>query len=124
MTTAEINLPDGTKITIDGSVEDIMKIQQTFSLGSSAKDNQSEIDKSRNIRKKKTNQSGPLGRIRVLIGKDFFKEKRTIDEVKKTLQERAIFYKTSDLSPSLIRLVKGGELRRLKEEGQWRYVNS
>lgn len=64
-----------------------------------------------------------MGRIRVLIGEDFFKEKKVIDEVRRILEERAIFYKNSDLSPSLIRLVKKGELRRLKEGGQWRYVN-
>jgi len=123
MPKAEINLPDGTKIVIDGSVDDIIRVQQAFSNKSSTPQPTRGKDASHNIPKKRTSKIGPLGRIRILVGENFFNEKRNLEEVRKILEERAIFYKTSDITPSLIRLVKKGELRRLKEDGQWRYVN-
>jgi hypothetical protein len=124
MAKAEINLPNGTKITVDGTPEEIIKIQGAFSRPSEYERKDSRVYGSKVIPKKKPNKIGPLGRIRNLIEEDYFKDKRTIEDVRKILEERAIFYKSSDIAPSLIRLVKKGELRRLKEDGQWRYVNS
>ena len=123
MVKAEINLPNGTKINIDGSPEDIIKIQQAISGHNEGKMKKISIDQGRYIPKRKPDKIGPLGRVRVLIEQDYFKEKRTMDNVRKLLEEKAIFYKHSDIAPSLIRLVKKGELRRLKEGGKWIYVN-
>jgi len=123
MAKAEINLPNGTKITVDGTSDEIIKIQQAFSKNSESKPRKNYIYRNEGIPKKKPSKIGPLGRIRVLIGENYFKKKRTLDDVKKSLEEKAMFYKHSDIAPSLIRLVKKGELRRLKEGGKWIYVN-
>jgi len=123
MTKAEINLPNGTKITVDGTPEEIIRIQQAFSDSPDSTSKKKQGYRDKGIPKKKPSKVGPLGRIRTLITEDYFKEKRTMEDVRKSLEERAIFYKHSDIAPSLIRLVKKGELRRLKEEGQWIYVN-
>jgi len=123
MAKAEINLPNGTKITVDGTPEEIIKIQQSFSKEQGHKTKVNSIDEYNHIPKKKPNKIGPLARIRGIIQENYFKEKRTMDEVRKLLEEKAIFYKSSDIAPSLIRLVKKGELRRLKEDGNWIYVN-
>jgi hypothetical protein len=124
MAKAEIILPNGTKINIEGTSEEIIKIKEaiTHEEKNYSKQNTSSIQKSSSS--KRSSKEGPLVRIRNLIEDNFFKEKRTIEDVRKKLEEKAIFYKVSDLSTSLIRLVKKGELRRLKEENQWRYVNS
>jgi hypothetical protein len=123
MAKADIILPNGTRINIDGTPEEIIKIKESLTNEESIQGKRKNVVKKNNS-KKKLSKNGPLIRIRGLIEKDFFKEKRTIENVRKMLEEMAIFYKVSDISPSLIRLVKKGELRRIKEEGQWRYVNS
>ncbi len=123
MAKADIILPNGTKISIDGTPEEIIKIKESLSSEKSQATKKRKISKKQNG-SKKISKEGPLARVRLLIEKDFFKQKRTLEEIRKRLEEMAIFYKVSDLSPSLIRLVKKGEIRRLKEEGQWRYVNS
>ena len=123
MAKAEINLPNGTKITIDGTPEEIIKIKESLSNEQPTSTKKKQVV-NKNSMPRKVSKEGPLVRIRLLIEKKFFNEKRTIENVRKKLEEMAIFYKASDLSTSLIRLVQSGELRRLKEEGQWRYVNS
>jgi len=121
MVNAKITFPDGTQIDVEGTAEDIVKIKQRF-------DEKNDALKNKDTPNKKTGQrihssKGPLGRVRLLIERNFFEQKRTLQDVKSKLEEMAIFYRLSDLSPSLIRLVKRGELRRLKEKNQWRYVN-
>ncbi len=122
MAKANIILPNGTRIDIDGTPEEIIKIKESLSNEETTQKRTRKAVKS-NSSQKKPSKEGPLARIRNLIEKDFFKEKRAIEDIRKRLEEMAIFYKVSDLSPSLIRLVKKGELRRIREESQWRYVN-
>jgi len=126
MAKAEIILSDGTKMNIDGTPEEIIKIKQSFiEFNIKAKSNVSKITRKRSGSKSKIlSKEGPLSRIRDLIKNNFFKEERNIEDIRKKLEEKAIFYQVTALSPSLIRLVKKGELRRLKEDNRWEYVNS
>ena len=118
MVHAEITLKDGTKMLLDGSPEEIMQIKEKLEDNSKTHVNLAHKDK-RSI----SDKEGPLGRITNLIHEGYFKEKRTISDIKNKLAENAIFYDNTVLSPSLLRLIRKGLLRRIKEEGQWRYVN-
>lgn len=121
MVKAEIKLSDGTKINIDGTPEEIMRVKNLITL----KEPSSSAHKPSNeLKKRMQSKVGPLQRIRILIDNNFFKQKRGIEDVRQALEEKAFFYKSSDISPSLIRLVKKGELRRIKEGGTWKYVNA
>lgn len=53
----------------------------------------------------------------------FFKEERALKAVCEKLKEYGHIYPQSALSPALIKLVKGRELRRFKKEGMWVYVD-
>jgi hypothetical protein len=66
---------------------------------------------------------GPTEYIRELIGEGYFKTKREIGAVRDKLEERAHIYPVTSISGPLLRLVKKKELRRLKEDEVWRYVN-
>ena len=66
---------------------------------------------------------GPIDYIRELIEQDFFNGKRALGEIKEKLDEEAHFYPATSLSPALVRLVRKRELRRIKEDGSWKYVN-
>jgi len=117
MVHAEIVLKDGTKMILDGSPEEIIKIKEDmekkFKKENLAKDTKKRI----------SSKDGPIARVAELVETDFFNEKRTLGDIKKKLEEKAIFYDVTSLSPSLLRLVKKGYVRRIKENGGWRYVN-
>jgi hypothetical protein len=120
MAKAEIILKDGSRMNIDGTPEEIIQIKNKLEnhpkgdlskVGKDMKDDSSILS------------NGPLGRIMELVQEGFFKEKRTITDIKDRLEEKAIFYDSTSLSPSLLRLINKKMIRRVKEENQWRYVN-
>lgn len=52
----------------------------------------------------------------------FFVEPRSIGDIQKALQERGYHYPTTSLSPTLLRIVRSGMLRRSRnEKGLWMY---
>ena len=125
MAKAQITLPDGTKIHLEGTPEEIISVQGALSQNSTDKrfSKKTKSPKRSPVNNRKPSKEGPMSRIRDLISEDFFKEKRKMDEVKIILEQKAIFYQASDLAPTLIRLIKKGELRRIKENNKWVYVN-
>ena len=52
----------------------------------------------------------------------FFKNKRTITDIGDELARKGFHYPTTTLSAVLIHLLRRGELGRVKEDKQWRYV--
>src|SRR5258708_6601116 len=134
--TANVTLPDGTTVTIDGSVEEVAllleRISRTgaqFTDERSSRTTSSRRSRGRASRKpmaERLGRSTPKGTadyIRELAASNFFETKRGLGEVKAKLEEQAHIYPVTHLSPVLFRLVKSKELRRIKEEGQWKYVN-
>jgi hypothetical protein len=131
MAKANVVRPDGTKMTFEGSPEEVAALLarvEGFSEESSARRSgrraHSAPSRSRPDQPiRKVKPKGPADYLRDLIRDDFFKSKREIGDVKDKLEEQAHIYPVTTLSPALFRLVKAKELRRIKEEGQWRYVN-
>ena len=70
------------------------------------------------------NPKGTKGRIQMLIDKNFFAQKRGLSEVLAALSEMGFTYTQPDISTPLVRFCKNRQLRRLKEEGNWKYVNN
>ena len=60
--------------------------------------------------------------ITKLKSEGFFKKKRTISDIKNELARKGFHYPSTTLSAVLIHLLRKGELGRLKEDKQWRYV--
>ena len=114
MVKAEIIFPDGTKIVVDGDIDDIIEIKKRFNEQEKVNGKKDTLVK--NVRDGIKTSKGPLGRSRLLIKEDFFKEKRTIKDILKKLKESVIFYNAQSLSPALLRLIRKGELRRIREE--------
>lgn len=70
--------------------------------------------------KKKT---GPRARVEKLIADGFFKGRKTLTDVRDELRRGGHVYKATDLSPTMIRLVRDEQLRRVKgESGRWAYA--
>jgi len=127
MAKANLILPDGTKVNIEGTAEEVSALLSRFSGGESAP------TKKKKARKKKkaagqgkagtrTNRKGPQTLIEDLANENYFKSKRKIGDIQKKLEEKGHIYAINSLSPPLLRLTRKKVLRRIKEKSGWVYV--
>lgn len=81
------------------------------------------------VGKKGKRPKGPKGRVETLIEEGFFRQKKTLKEIKGELTAHGWHHRLEELSTLLVRLVQEKKLRRLKEPevkgGKlvWRYSN-
>ncbi len=118
---ATIDLPDGTKVIVDGSTEEITELLDHYSE-KGKKTAAKKTTKPKGSKSKKPSM-GPTGLIRDLIDNGYFKERRSLGDIQLKLEEGGHIYAQTSLSPVLVRLVKNKELRRVKENKRWVYVN-
>ena len=131
MANANVVLADGTKVTIDGTAEEVAALLERLSGGPPQQSRGSTPRSGRGRRGKatakkstaRTKAKGPADYVRDLVAENYFKSKRGLGDVQKKLEEGAHIYPVTHLSPVLYRLVKAKELRRIKEGGTWKYVN-
>jgi len=62
--------------------------------------------------------------IRALMETDWGEKPRSMIEIKKALAANALYFSKGTLSGTLTTMVKKGELRRVKEEGRWKYLRN
>jgi hypothetical protein len=128
-------MANGTTVTIEGTADEVAAVVQRISSGASSSPAgiASTGRRRRRVRSitgtpgigptGRTKSKGPADYIRELMKEDFFKTKRGLADVQKKLEEGAHIYPVTHLSPVLFRLVHLKELRRIKEDGTWKYVN-
>lgn len=126
MAKANIDLPDGTKIVIDGSVEEVARIvalvQEAAGAPSVAgRKPAKKLEAPPPIKKKARPTLKSF--VRELKDEGFFKEKRELRAIKKALDAKAHIYAITHLSGVMLNLVRNRELGRLKESGKWFYVH-
>ena len=123
MTKANIELPNGTKIIVDGTPEEVAKAVQLMQGGLKAYSSPKRQRRSaKSKRKSASNKQGPAERIRNLMQEGFFKEPKSIQDVRHALAEKGHIYPITSLSTPLVRLVRSREIRRLKDNKRWTYV--
>ena len=134
MPKADLVLPNGTKVTIEGTTDEVANLTLRLTGSDRAVGQPSRTRAVKNGGRGRTTPSaltaiakskprGPADYIRELIADDYFKSKRGLSDVQKKLEEGAHIYPITHLSPVLFRLVIVKELRRIKEGGTWKYVN-
>jgi len=129
MAKAEIVLPNGTHVSIDGSPEEVAKVISLYGGGLSniVKSSVSRSGKAKKASLVSTSRKnvkiGPQYYISMLAEDGFFKKKKTIANVQSKLEEMGHIYAQSSISAPLIRLVRSHQLRRIKEKDGWVYVN-
>ena|SRR5438445_177768 len=123
MARTALSLPNGTKVTVEGTPDEVQRIVKAITSGTVEP-----VQSPRNgtlvthdLRKK--GRVGATERVRVLKEDGYFREKRTLVNVRNKLNEKGHIHKMDDLSPVLIRMTRSGELRRMQEKGNWVYVN-
>jgi len=59
--------------------------------------------------------------VRVLMETDWGKQPRTMNEIKKALETNGLYFSKEALAATLVTIARRGALRRIKEEGKWKY---
>lgn len=121
MAKAEIGLPSGAKVTVEGTEAEVRALIDHYSdkgTGVRAGSRRSQGSSSST-----GPASGPSSLIRGLIAEGFFATKRTLGAIQGRLAEQGHIYPQTSLSSVVVKLTKKRELRRLKEKGAWVYVN-
>jgi hypothetical protein len=118
MPTASITLPGGAKVLIEGTQAEVAELLAKFQGGSPSGINTPE----RSPVRAATKRTGPLRLIVDLIEAGFFKSPQELGAVRMALEAQGHFYPTTSLSPLMLRLVRGKQLRRIKTQKRWTYV--
>ena len=111
MAKANIVLPDGTKVTIEGTAAEVATLLEKFSADAkpsmSGPRSRSSKPKGRNkadtSKKKSQARKGPTGLILRLRDDRFFKTRKTLPDVQKKLEEQGHIYAQTSLSLGLQR---------------------
>ena len=118
MATASVTLPGGAKVVIEGSQAEVADLLAKLQSPSPPATQRSE----RSATKASFKREGPMRLILDLIVADFFKAPQELGAVRIALEEQGHFYPTTSLSPLMLRLVRGKQLRRIKSHKRWAYV--
>ena len=128
MAKANLVLSNGTKVTIEGSAEEVAVLLASYSDGkeivapSSRKKSRAKKRSSNTGKPPKSKKKGPTGLILELKDENFFKRRRNLADIQKKLEEKGHIYAQTSLSPTLLRLVKKRKLRRVPGKKGWDYV--
>ncbi len=125
MAKANLTLPGGAKVTIEGSADEVAALLNRFS-GSESATSRSSTHRGAAVKGRATRKGiprGPTGYILQLRDEGFFKARRSLPDIQRKLEEQGHIYAQTSLSPALVRLVRVRELRRIKEKKNWAYVS-
>jgi len=131
MAKASLVRPDGTKVTIEGAPDEVAALIERLASPSSISEANAQRAARRPTARGRSSRSparpargGPTEKVLGLRDEGFFAAKRTLGDLRDRLEEGGHIYARTDVSPILTRLVRQRQLRRLKEGGQWKYVNA
>ena len=128
MAKAHLTLPDGTKVNIEGTAEEVANLLSRFSATQDQPTRTSKPAKKKSsarskAKEQKPKRKGPQTLIEELVRENYFKSKRTIGDVQKKLEEGGHIYALYSLSTPLLRLTRSKALRRIKDKDGWVYVS-
>jgi hypothetical protein len=118
MATASVTLPGGAKVVIEGTQAEVADLLAKLQPGPTLVPRRPE----RSSTKDSVKREGPMRLILDLIDADFFKIPQELGAVRIALEAQGHFYPTTSLSPLMLRLVRGRQLRRIKSHKRWAYV--
>lgn len=121
MAKAYIASRTGTKITIEGTPEEVAALtKQLAEPGpSGAIQSAKPLKAAKRPRRQKPT---PSNLVASLIDGGFFRKPKDLGALKVALQEMGHFYPITTLSPVMLRLVRRRELRRIKDKKRWLYT--
>jgi len=121
MAKAHIISESGTKITIEGTTEEVAALTRQLAEPGPAGGTRS-VKPSRGAKRPRRQKPTPSNLVASLIDGGFFRKPKDLGAVKVALQEMGHFFPVTTLSPVMLRLVRRRELRRLKDKKRWLYT--
>ena len=123
MAKASLLRPDGTKVQIEGTADEVAVLIARCSSVTQppvrGKKHKSGKSRSANSGQRK---DGPQVFISQLATDGYFKSKRSLSDIQKKLEELGHIYAQTSISTPLTRLTRKRILRRIKEKDGWVYI--
>lgn len=116
MAKAQIVTSEGTRVSFEGTPDEVANLVARFESKRAPKQNQTGHRRDGKLK------LGPQDHISTLIDQGFFKKPQGLGAIKVALEEQGFFYAVTSLSPVVLRLVRKRELRRIKTAKLWTYV--
>ena len=120
-----MTLPDGTKVIIDGSAEEVRAVLDRWHTDQSKRPKRGRTRSSASSAPKKKARTARVQLVDLiasLIDGGFFKKPKDLGSVKAALEEMGHHYPVTTLSPTMLRQVRSRNLRRLKQDRRWMYT--
>ena len=122
MAKARLTTKAGTSIVIEGSAAEVAALVKQIEPEAGASKPPSSA-RAGNRPRREQPKATPLNLISSLIDGGFFRKKpKDLAAVRGALAEMGHVYPVTTLSPTLLRLVRSRQLRRLKEKKRWLYT--
>jgi len=115
MAKAQLTTKLGTRVTIEGTSDEVADLLARLEREAPP------VRDAKPSRAKKVLAS-PANLISEFVETGFFAAPKELNAIRLALKEQGHFYPTSTLSPTLLRLVRKRQLRRIKENKRWVYV--
>jgi len=122
MAKAHIVTRQGSKITIEGTPEEVAVLVAKLGEQTAQRPGKAAPAKRAVQNREKQQKATPVNLLGSLIDGGFFRKPKDLAAVKVAIEEMGHYYPITTLSPVLLRLVRWRELRRIKEKKRWLYT--
>jgi hypothetical protein len=116
MAKAQIKLPDGTTVRLEGTPDEISAVIDRRRTMEERRGRSAEAK----VKARSKPQLSDL--IANLVDGGFFKKPKDLAAIKIALEEMGHHYPVTTLSPTMLRQVRKRNLRRLKQDKRWVYT--
>lgn len=122
MAKAQLTTKLGTKVTIEGTSDEVADLlARVEGAGLPSRARAFDVRDAKPSHAKKVIAS-PANLVSEFVETGFFATPKELNAIRMALKERGHFYPATTLSPTLLRLVRKRQLRRIKENKRWVYV--
>ena len=122
MAKAQLTTKLGTRVIIEGSSEEVAELLARFEDGAQSFAAPSSATRHAKPSRERKVPKSPINLVAGLVDTGFFATPQALNAIKGALREQGHFYPVTTLSPTLLRLVRKKQLRRIKENKKWLYV--
>lgn len=122
MAKAHITTSNGSKITIEGTPDEVAKLAAQLGAVPATEGSKPRRRKATATSDKNEQKATPINLVSSLIDGGFFRKPKDLAAVKVAMEEMGHYYPVTTLSPVLLRMVRRRQLRRIKEQKRWLYT--
>lgn len=122
MARAQLTTKLGTKVTIEGTTDEVADLLARMEGEAPPSTARASVPYDAKPSRAKKILASPANLISEFVETGFFATPKALNAIRLALNEQGHFYPATTLSPTLLRLVRKRQLRRIKEDKRWVYV--